>query len=130
MVKGQSALEYVMTYGWAILIIVVVAVVLYSMGVFNPRNTVTPTSTGFAPFSISSAICNSSGLVVSMSALFNGNIEYAYLNKFYFTSAVGTSITSGVYNLNNVEITKNIPIIINIPQIKCSSPHVVFSLSL
>ncbi len=30
--RSQSALEYMMTYGWAILIIVIVAVILYSMG--------------------------------------------------------------------------------------------------
>ena len=29
--KSQSALEYMMTYGWAILIIVIVAAVLYSV---------------------------------------------------------------------------------------------------
>ncbi|MBE5728259.1 hypothetical protein IHE51_00125, partial [Candidatus Parvarchaeota archaeon] len=34
--RSQSALEYMMTYGWAILIIVIVAVVLYSMGIFSP----------------------------------------------------------------------------------------------
>ena len=33
--RSQSALEYMMTYGWAILIIVIVAVILYSMGIFN-----------------------------------------------------------------------------------------------
>ncbi len=30
--RSQSALEYMMTYGWAILIIVIVAVILYSRG--------------------------------------------------------------------------------------------------
>ena len=34
--KSQSALEYMMTYGWAILVIVIVAAVLYSLGIFSP----------------------------------------------------------------------------------------------
>ncbi len=34
--KIQSAMEYLMTYGWAILIISVVLVVLFSMGITNP----------------------------------------------------------------------------------------------
>ncbi len=34
----QSAMEYLMTYGWAILVIAVVLGVLYSLGVFNPSN--------------------------------------------------------------------------------------------
>ena len=42
--RSQSALEYMMTYGWAILIIVIVAVILYSMGIFNPSSSITFTS--------------------------------------------------------------------------------------
>jgi hypothetical protein len=34
--KIQSAMEYLMTYGWAILIIAVVLVVLFSLGITNP----------------------------------------------------------------------------------------------
>lgn len=34
--KAQSAMEYLMTYGWAILIIAVVLSVLFELGVFNP----------------------------------------------------------------------------------------------
>ena len=33
--KLQSAMEYLMTYGWAILIIAVIIGILYSLGVFN-----------------------------------------------------------------------------------------------
>jgi len=36
--RGQAAMEYLMTYGWALLILVVVIGVLFSMGVFNPQN--------------------------------------------------------------------------------------------
>ncbi len=34
--RSQSAMEYLMTYGWAILIIVVVLAALDMLGVFNP----------------------------------------------------------------------------------------------
>ncbi|MDE1860256.1 MAG: LamG domain-containing protein [Candidatus Micrarchaeota archaeon] len=34
-IKLQSAMEYLMTYGWAILIIAVVMIALYSLGIFN-----------------------------------------------------------------------------------------------
>ena len=33
--KAQSAMEYLMTYGWAILIIAVVLAALFQLGVFN-----------------------------------------------------------------------------------------------
>lgn len=40
-IKGQTAMEYLMTYGWAILIIIVVVAALYAMGVFNIKGGVT-----------------------------------------------------------------------------------------
>jgi len=39
--KGQTAMEYLMTYGWAILIIIVVVAALYAMGVFSIKGSVT-----------------------------------------------------------------------------------------
>ena len=41
MMKSQAAMEYLMTYGWAILVIAVVLAALYSLGIFNP-NTFAP----------------------------------------------------------------------------------------
>lgn len=34
--KGQAAIEYMMTYGWAILLILMTGVILWQMGIFNP----------------------------------------------------------------------------------------------
>jgi len=36
MKRGQTALEYLVTYGWAILVIVIIAAILWYFGVFNP----------------------------------------------------------------------------------------------
>ncbi|MFI5412922.1 MAG: hypothetical protein ACHQX1_03450 [Candidatus Micrarchaeales archaeon] len=36
--KAQSAMEYLMTYGWAILVIAVVLGALYQLGIFNAAN--------------------------------------------------------------------------------------------
>jgi len=44
--KGQTAMEYLMTYGWAILIIMVVLAVLFYLGVLNPSS-VTPSQCVF-----------------------------------------------------------------------------------
>ena len=63
--KGQSALEYMMTYGWAILVIVIVAAVLYSLGIFSPASSVGSGATGFAPFTASASNCTSSGLEIA-----------------------------------------------------------------
>jgi hypothetical protein len=36
MMRAQSAIEYLTTYGWAIIIIAIVLLALYNLGVFNP----------------------------------------------------------------------------------------------
>lgn len=38
--KGQAAIEYLMTYGWALLVIAVVLVVLISSGVLDPSSNI------------------------------------------------------------------------------------------
>ena len=45
--KGQGAMEYLMTYGWAILVVMIVGVVLWQLGIFNP-----PTGTVFKNFKV------------------------------------------------------------------------------
>ena len=48
--KGQAAMEYLMTYGWAIIIIIVVIGALFAMGVFKTSGAVgcTPCFSNFA----------------------------------------------------------------------------------
>ncbi len=41
--KGQSALEYLMTYGWALVVIVIVIAALFAFGVFNTPKQCTAT---------------------------------------------------------------------------------------
>jgi len=48
MKKAQSAMEYLMTYGWAILIVIIVAAALYALGIFNPATYTGSIPTGFA----------------------------------------------------------------------------------
>ena len=47
MKKAQSAMEYLMTYGWAILIVIIVAAALYALGIFNPATYTGNIATGF-----------------------------------------------------------------------------------
>lgn len=59
--KAQSALEYLLTYGWLILIILIVVAVLYNMGVFSPNVSSSLYVTGLSNFQISDAIISESG---------------------------------------------------------------------
>ncbi len=47
--KGQGAMEYLMTYGWAILVVIIVGVVLWQMGVFTPGAGAVANFSGFGP---------------------------------------------------------------------------------
>ena len=44
---GQGSMEYLMTYGWAIVVVMVVGVAMWQLGIFN-RGTTLLTATGFA----------------------------------------------------------------------------------
>jgi hypothetical protein len=48
--KAQTALEYFMTYGFAILTIIVVGAALYAIGMFSPVTYTGERSTGFSGF--------------------------------------------------------------------------------
>ncbi len=50
--KGQTAIEYLMTYGWAILIILIVAGVLAYYGIFAPSGFLGPSQSGFAQLAV------------------------------------------------------------------------------
>jgi hypothetical protein len=52
--KAQSAMEYLMTYGWAILIVIIVAAALYALGVFNPATWTGHSATGFGALGVPS----------------------------------------------------------------------------
>ena len=80
--RSQSAMEYLMTYGWAILIIAVVLAALFELGVFNPMTfapkaspgscqVVRPEGAGTTDFISLSGECN--GELPQYVASFNGN---------------------------------------------------------
>jgi hypothetical protein len=52
MKRGQAALEYLLTYGWAILIVIIVGASLYALGVFTPGQWTGKRATGFAYFRV------------------------------------------------------------------------------
>ena len=87
--KGQGAMEYLMTYGWAILVVMVVGIVMWQLGIFN-MGSATLTSTGFAKIKPQLA---ATGIAA------NGN------PKMVFTNGVGTPIilrTLKIIDGNNV----------------------------
>jgi len=46
--KGQSAMEYVTTYGWAILVVIIVGVVIWQLGLLDFNSRFAPGMSGFS----------------------------------------------------------------------------------
>ncbi|MFI5412587.1 MAG: hypothetical protein ACHQX1_01720 [Candidatus Micrarchaeales archaeon] len=59
-IKSQSAIEYLTTYGWAIIIIAVVLLALFNLGLFNPSSFVSTTCVFPAEFQCLSAVLTGS----------------------------------------------------------------------
>ena len=79
-----------MTYGWAILIIVIVAVILYSMGIFNPSSSLVATVTGFAGFSVQANCVAGGTIVMSLGNIF-GYPVYLQNATIYLPNATSLS---------------------------------------
>ncbi len=78
--KSQSALEYMMTYGWAILIIVIAAAIMYEMGIFNISPPVSLVISGFSGITVSTASMSSSQMGLQLQNIAGSAITIDSLN--------------------------------------------------
>ena len=103
---SQSALEYMMTYGWAILIIVIVAAGLYSLGIFSPTNSASTSITGFSGLSVTQTAC--------VNAVNNQILE------LYVSNTIGYAVNVTKINVtgssNGVSLYQNVSSILNAGQ--------------
>lgn len=106
--KGQGAMEYLMTYGWAILVVMIVGVVLWQLGIFNLGGQ-TKTMTGFGAVKpIDWRIRSASGVGDTQLILVNGegvpiDITDVDLSGDCVRNNIGTA--NNVANGATVEIT-------------------------
>ena len=105
-IKAQSAMEYLMTYGWAILIIAVVLGALFELGVFNANNfapkappgscrVFRPNGTSTTSFINLEGICT--GEIPQYVAQFNGQSSFISILKTASDTVSGNSITISVW---------------------------------
>ena len=80
MKKAQSAMEYLMTYGWAILIVIIVAAALYALGIFNPATYTGRIPTGF----------NTLGAPSDWDVDINGDVDVILSNRLASQIAIET----------------------------------------
>jgi hypothetical protein len=79
--QGQQVVEALETYGWMIILVVAVIVILFSLGIFSPLSFISPSSTisGFTGLKITSVLANYTYIEFSVS---NSLSVDANLNKF------------------------------------------------
>lgn len=88
--RGQAAMEFLMTYGWAILAAAVVIAALAAFGVFTPGKFVAARCTVSAPFGCTEHSADASDGVISM-VLQNGAGEDVTISSIAI-SGTGTTV--------------------------------------
>ena len=90
--KAQSAMEYLMTYGWAILIIAVVLGALFSLGVFSGSSLLGTSCIASPGYLCQNPVLSTSGTLTVLVGQSTGATDYNAI--FYVspqTSSVGTT---------------------------------------
>ncbi len=105
--KSQSAMEYLMTYGWAILIIAVVLAVLFQLGVFSGGNFAPKAQAGSCEVQKtsvgSSLVGECQGQLPQYIGQFNGQNSYVQLPSSAFPSGetlCNITLTAWSYDLS------------------------------
>ena len=100
--KAQTAVEYLMTYGWAIRIVIIVGAALYALGIFNPATYTQSTATGFQGFQIPSGgwqFVGSTGmLTLKTKNMAGSNIEITNVDATYAGEAASNNTASGTFS--------------------------------
>jgi len=116
--KAQSAMEYLMTYGWAILIVAVVLGALYSLGVFSGAAFLGTSCIAASGFYCTNPTLSTGGvLTVTIGQATGTTLNNAYLyfvpsGTNFSTSDPGTSI--GTLN-SGQQVTVSIPLGVGSP---------------
>jgi hypothetical protein len=105
--KGQTAIEYLMTYGWAILIILIVAGVLAYYGIFAPSGFLGPTARGFGQVQVLNpwSLATTGTMTLNLENRVGGTINITSVNmtldSVTYTKTLPTQIeiTSGQHSI-------------------------------
>ncbi|MFH1770385.1 MAG: hypothetical protein ABH828_02395 [archaeon] len=94
--KGQAALEFLTTYGWAFLVILVMIGALAYFGVLNPKKFIPPSCTIAAPFLCEDHLIQTDTVTLKIR---NGN-EPVTVNAVYLTNQdQGENVTVNTFSL-------------------------------
>jgi hypothetical protein len=95
--RAQSAMEYLMTYGWAILIIAVVLAALFSLNVFNAGSSLGTSCIGQPGFACTTPIISSAGV---LSFTLGQGVGYTAYNVIATCISSASTLTTGTTPFN------------------------------
>ncbi len=90
-------MEYLMTYGWAILIVIIVAAALWALGVFNPGSFSQATKTGLAGFDVPAGgwkLTSAGALTLQLKNQAGATIKITTVNATIGTTTCTTGVIS------------------------------------
>ena len=94
--KAQSAMEYLMTYGWAILIIAVVLAALFELGVFNGSNLAPQACIAESGLQCTNLVYNNTGITFT----FGQTTGQDYYGNYMFIAAEGQGLNANGIPIN------------------------------
>ncbi len=94
--KAQSAMEYLMTYGWAILIIAVVLAALFELGVFNGSNLAPQACIAQAGFVCKNPVYTANGIGIT----FGQTAGRDYYGDWIFVASQGEALNQNGIPIN------------------------------
>jgi len=92
--KGQSSIEYLTTYGWAILALVIVLGVLVSTGIFSPSYLVSEECSFGNTLKCDVALFNQAGITTMRMRFFNGFPYKVRISDLHLQGNDGTQLTA------------------------------------
>ncbi len=99
--KGQAALDFLMTYGWAIALVVIIAAVLFALGIFDVSNFVGSKAAGFSGVAVSGwKLAPTGNLSMKVSNQVGQPITVSAVNATIGTSTVSLVNTTSQFNLS------------------------------
>jgi hypothetical protein len=100
--RAQAAMEYLITYGWAVLIMLVVVGVLFYLGIFNPHTIATCSfqSPGFTCYVYKLAANNSVGAIQESGLILDLGQATGHDIKITGINCTASSDTFLVYDFN------------------------------
>jgi len=104
--KAQSAMEYLMTYGWAILIIAVVLGALFSLNVFNGSSLLGTSCIPTPGFLCQNPVLSTSG---TLTATIGQDNSYTMYNVNFYVSPQTASVNSAGFPVNPASCTITSP---------------------